>query len=425
MHHPAVPFAFLTLLGLAGAQTPTPAPVPAPAPARIKAVPGTPLAPMPAAAAQQPAAQPIAAMVGKAPPPLTVAKWVKGEPLTKFDKGKVYVVDFWATWCGPCKAAIPHLTKLQKEHPGTVEVVGVSISERQKNPDDEGYIDLVQKFVDGQGERMDYRVAVDTKDKQMHTAWFKPAGTGGIPTAYVIDQNGLVAWVGIGSPATVERIVKAVLAGTYDPKVEAEQQAKAEAESKQRAEADIAKARAGAGKADAKFPGYQEAMDRGDQTAALAALNAAFKADPKSETEGAYQWKLMLLMQANKPADVEAYGRELLQKFPDNDDVIGFCSAVIVHADEGEPRFDAKLAHTLAEKTLAAAKPDSRWQQFARWRLGWAQYHVGEKDLATKTVLSARDAIAKLKSSIDFGDLDTHCEDALRIFKKPVKDAGK
>jgi thiol-disulfide isomerase/thioredoxin len=393
-------------------------------PAQIPGTPVRPAAPTAPATAVAPTKLPAAdpaALIGKPPPPFTVARWVKGEPLTKFEKGKVYVVDFWATWCGPCKAAIPHLTRLQQEHPGTVEVIGVSISERQKNPEDEAYLDLVQQFVDGQGERMDYRVAVDTKDKQMHTAWFKPAGTGGIPTAYVIDQNGLVAWVGIGSPATVERIVKAVLAGSYDPKVEAAQQAKAEAESKQRAEADIAKARANADKADAKFPGYQEAMARGDQTAALAALNAAFAAEPKSETEGAYQWKLMLLLQANKPADVEAYARELLQKFPDNDDVIGFCSAVIVHADEGEPRFDARLAHSLAEKTLAMAKPDTRWQQFARWRLGWAQHHIGEREQATKTMLAARDAIQKLKSSIDFGDLDSQCEDALRIFKKPAK----
>ena len=133
----------------------------------------------------------------------------------------------------------------------------------------------------------------------------------------------------------------------------------------------------------------------------------------------------MLLVQANKACDVEAYGRELLQKFPDNDDVIGFCSAVLVHTDEGAPRFDTKLALTLAEKTLAMAKPDTRWQQFARWRLGWAQYHVGAKDPATKTMLSARDGIAKLKSSIDFGDLDLQCEDALRIFKKPAQDGGK
>ena len=383
------------------------------------AVAQTPPAP-PAPAAQQPES-----LLGKAPPPLVVAKWVKGEPLTKFEKGKVYVVDFWATWCGPCKAAIPHLTRLQQEHPGSVEVIGVSISERQKGPDDDGYIAAVQAFVDGQGERMDYRVAVDTKDKVMHATWFKPAGTGGIPTAYVIDQNGLVAWVGIGSPDVVTRVVGEVLAGTFDPAREAARQAEADAKAKQRAEADIAKARASGGATKAKYPGYDEAMQRGDHAAALAALDAAFAADPASETGGAYQWKFMLLLQHKKPADVEAYGRSLLQRFPADDDVIGFASAVIVQAGEDAPRFDARLALTLAEKTFAAAKPDSRWQQFARWRLGWAQWHAGEKEKAVATMTQALDAVTKLKSAIDFGDLDENCKDALRIFRKPAKALGK
>ena len=147
------------------------------------------------------------ALIGKAPPPIKVAKWVKGAPLTGFEKGKVYVVDFWATWCGPCREAIPHLTKLSQEHKGQLEIVGVSISEQQKDTSDTSYIEKVQHFVDKMGDRMDYRVAVDTPDKVMHDTWFKPTGTDGIPTAYIIDQNGLVAWTGIGSPSDVERIV--------------------------------------------------------------------------------------------------------------------------------------------------------------------------------------------------------------------------
>lgn len=374
---------------------------------------------LPAQSPAAPSATPAAeSPVGKPPPAIRVAKWVKGEPLAKFAKGKVYVVDFWATWCGPCKAAIPHLTKLAQDNAGTVEVIGVSISERQNGPEDDGYIEAVQKFVDDQGERMGYRVAVDTPDKAMHATWFKPAGTGGIPTAYVIDRQGNVAWVGIGSPDVVTRIVGEVLAGTFDPKKEAEREAKTDADAKKRAAADIAKAREQAKNTDEKYPGYQDAMKRGDHAAALEALNVAFRADPKSEAAGAYQWKFMLLLQHGKPADVDAYARELLQKFPLDDDVIGFAAAVVVATSEDTPRFDAKLARELAEKSLAAAKPDSRWQQFARWRLGWAQWHTNDKEKAAVTIRQALDAVTKLKASIDFGDLEMQCQDALRSFAK-------
>ena len=80
-------------------------------------------------------------------------------------------------------------------------MIGVSISERQKEPGDTSYIQTVEGFVAKMGEKMNYAVAVDTPEKAVHTAWFKPAGTGGIPTAWIIDQRGLVAWVGIGTPS--------------------------------------------------------------------------------------------------------------------------------------------------------------------------------------------------------------------------------
>ena len=358
--------------------------------------------------------------IGKPAPEIRVEEWVKGAPLDQFKKGRIYVVDFWATWCGPCRAAIPHLTRLAKKHPGEVEVIGVSISETQETPGDREYIGRVKAFVRKMGEQMDYRVAVDRPDRFMHSTWFKPAGTGGIPTAYIIDRDGRVAWVGIGSPEDVERIVEQVRSGTFDIAKEIERQRQLEADALKRSEADRAAAASSRVEIDQKYPGYQAAMKRGDLAAAIASLDAAFAGHPEREASGAYQWKLMALLQRNRTNEVNAYAEELLKRFPDNDDIQSFLSACIVATSE-EARFDTRLALESARKAADAAKPDSRWAQFTQWRLGWAYYHRGDRVSALKHLQAARDGVRRLKGRFEFGSLEAECDEALRI----VQAAGK
>ena len=53
--------------------------------------------------------------VGDNAPELKIEKWIKGGGFDRLEKGKVYVIDMWATWCVPCIAGMPHLTKLQQK----------------------------------------------------------------------------------------------------------------------------------------------------------------------------------------------------------------------------------------------------------------------------------------------------------------------
>jgi thiol-disulfide isomerase/thioredoxin len=68
--------------------------------------------------------------VGDDAPALEISKWAKGEKVDRLEKDRTYVVEFWATWCGPCRTSIPHLTQLQKNYKDKgVQFIGVSVWE--------------------------------------------------------------------------------------------------------------------------------------------------------------------------------------------------------------------------------------------------------------------------------------------------------
>jgi thiol-disulfide isomerase/thioredoxin len=155
----------------------------------------------------------ITLKVGDPAPKLQVGKWVQGDPVKGFQKDKVYIVEFWATWCGPCRVSIPHLNEVyEKFKDKGLVVIGQDVWERDEA--------LVAPFVKKMGDKMTYRVALDLKKEEedkgrMAETWMQAAGLNGIPAAFVVDKAGKVAW--IGHPMELkDKLIEEVLAGTFD-----------------------------------------------------------------------------------------------------------------------------------------------------------------------------------------------------------------
>ena len=151
----------------------------------------------------------LATEVGDPAPPLKIKEWVKGKPVDlKAGQGeKVYVVEFWATWCAPCLTSIPHLTELQEKNKDKgVVVVGVTSSDKD--------LETVDKFVEKMGSKMDYVVAYDDSRKTSN-AYMKAFGVRGIPHAFIINKQGLIVWHG-HPMAGLDKALKEVLAGKFD-----------------------------------------------------------------------------------------------------------------------------------------------------------------------------------------------------------------
>ncbi|MCD6050217.1 MAG: cycY [Verrucomicrobia bacterium] len=146
-----------------------------------------------------------AAKIGDKAAPLVIQDWVKGSAVNVLDGKNVYVVEFWATWCGPCKTSIPHLTDLQKKFKGK-NVVFIGISDEEKSD--------VAPFVKEMGPKMDYVVATD-KDRKTTEAYMKAYDQKGIPAAFIVGKDGKVLWVG-HPMAELEETLTEVVAGKFD-----------------------------------------------------------------------------------------------------------------------------------------------------------------------------------------------------------------
>lgn len=141
--------------------------------------------------------------LGDAAAPLTISQWYKGEPV-QIEPGKVYVLEFWATWNTYCLRSIPYLTEMQKKFP---EVIFIGITDEPA--------ETVLPFIEKMGDQMDYRVARDGEDRETAGNYMVNYREGGIPITFVVDAEQRIVF---RDPMDdeLESTLAALQAGTFD-----------------------------------------------------------------------------------------------------------------------------------------------------------------------------------------------------------------
>jgi thiol-disulfide isomerase/thioredoxin len=270
-------------------------------------------------------------VVGSDAPALQASQFVKGEKIERLEPSQTYVVEFWATWCGPCRTSIPHLTKLQKQYAGKVRFVGVSVWEQEQK--------AVEPFVKQMGDKMDYTVALDEVPKgetgshgKMAESWMTASGSDGIPTAFVV-KGGKIAW--IGHPMELDQPLEKILEPSFDLSAAA---------------AAYREERARIARQQSLFEKLGALVKPMDVDQKVALIDKAIAQDPTLEKDVAIT-KFLALVNGKKNEKAVAYGQKLVSSLlKDDAEALNNIAWSQVDPATRPARPDLKLALAAAER---------------------------------------------------------------------------
>ena len=224
-------------------------------------------------------------VVGSVAPDLDVEHWLsrgtddKYPKVTKFEPGKVYVVEFWATWCPPCVASMPHLSKLQEKYADSVQVISIS---------DEP-LKTVEAFLErkvGGGPSKTYAQLTGNyclttdPDESSNKSYTEASGVTGIPAAYLIGKTGKIEWM--GHPMEIDEPLELVVTDKFDAMAYQKEQQRRE-------------------KLQEAVGGVFESVQRGKADEALKELDAIIAGATEEEQQSLQFLRIEILDAVGKP----------------------------------------------------------------------------------------------------------------------------
>jgi thiol-disulfide isomerase/thioredoxin len=297
-----------------------------------------------------------APQIGEKAPAVKIAKWMNHQPPALPGQEKadqyVFVVEFWATWCRPCWASIPHLAELHKrlEKDGLV-IIGVSNEEPE----------TISKFMNSQkgGVKMEMPYFVGSDDDMATTnAWTEDVE--GIPHAFVVNKAGLVVWQGNPLDSNVlDSVIGQVLAGKYD--VEAAKKAAVVEKKFNDLMSDL----------QAAFATHQE-----DKMFKIVDEMISLKPDRLQP----YFIRRQMLREFDKDEEVAAWNKKMLENFKDDAASLRQITEVELEADIGL-RDATLLVESAARAAKLSKEPDAETLSI----LARVQRECGRLDAAIET----------------------------------------